>query len=104
MKEYYIELHELWNVPGDGKEKVFLASEVDEVIMNMVSEFAETAKDYESEQVRDKEEIARLKHAICPDDSVTDIEALEEIAQELNWAEEKLIERQSAQEALVEKK
>jgi len=41
--------------------EVYLASEVDETIMNMVDEFAETAKDYEADRAKDKEEINRLK-------------------------------------------
>jgi len=41
--------------------EVYLASETDETIMNMVDEFAETAKDYEADRAKDREEIESLK-------------------------------------------
>lgn len=67
MKKYWVDFYELKeeDEPQENVDvQIMMASEVDEVIMNMVSEFAETAKEYESDHAKDKEEITRLKEWI----------------------------------------
>lgn len=43
---------------------VYLADETDETIMNMVDEFAETAKEYDAELAKKDKEIARLREKL----------------------------------------
>lgn len=62
MEKYWAHIVMSDNEEWEGD--VYKAKGVDEVIMNMVDEFAETAKEYESDRAKDKEEIARLRKAL----------------------------------------
>jgi DNA repair exonuclease SbcCD ATPase subunit len=101
MKRYDIPVNTIWPQCVNGKTQVYLADETDETIMNMVAEFAETAKEYEAELAKKME--ALEKHGKLYNDAQEELakkdeeiarlrKALEEAGRWLKDADAQIVE------------